>query len=232
MLERRFGSWTPRFVLRRLMRVETAIEQAVAEAASALPPNARVLDAGAGEGRHRSLFEGRRYVGVDLAVGDSAWDYSGLDAVADLSRLPFADASFDAALNIVVLEHVRDPQAVLDEIARILRPGATLLLIAPQQWEVHQQPHDYFRFTRHGLELLLSRSGLQPDSIEPVGGFFTLLARRLAETAKHFQSGSRILLLPLVALAVIPAALILPAFDFLDSNKETTLAYRCIARKS
>ena len=108
-LAQRFGAWVPGFVLRRLMGVETAIEAAVSELAQSTADGSRVLDAGSGEGRHRAAFTGRRYVGVDLAVGDAAWDYSELDVTGDLSQLPFKDESFDAALNVVVLEHTRDP---------------------------------------------------------------------------------------------------------------------------
>ena len=69
--------------------------------ARALPAGARVLDAGAGEGQYAHHFARQRYCGVDLAVGDAAWDYSRLDAVADLTALPFRDGAFDAALHIV-----------------------------------------------------------------------------------------------------------------------------------
>lgn len=231
-LAQRFGKWVPGFVLRRLMTVETAIEEAVAELSRSTPDGSRVLDAGSGEGRHREAFAGRRYVGVDLAVGDADWDYSGLDVTGDLSRLPFRDGSFDAALNVVVLEHTRDPQAVINEIARVLRPGGRLLLVAPQQWEVHQQPNDFFRFTRYGVELLLERAGLQVETLEPTGGHFTLLARRLVGSLNFFQGGARWLLFPFVAALAAAPALILPSLDSLDSEKDTTLAYRCFARKS
>ena len=132
MLEERFGSWTPPFLRRGLMRVETWIEAAVAGLAASTPENARVLDAGSGEGRYASSFDGRRYVGVGLGIGDHAWDYSGVDVAADLEALPFPNDSFDAALNIVVLEHTRNPQQVLNELCRTLKPGGRLLLIAPQ----------------------------------------------------------------------------------------------------
>lgn len=232
MLEQRFGAFVPRFLLRRLMLVESRIEEAVAELSTSLPANARILDAGCGEGRHAESFRGRRYVGVDSGVGDRSWDYSRVDVAADLEALPFADGTFDAALNIVVLEHTRNPQQVLREIARTLAPGGRLLLVAPQQWEVHQAPNDYFRFTRYGLETLLDRAGLQVESMQPTGGYFTLLARRLTGALNYFQGGARWLLFPFVAAAVAPAALLLPSLDFLDSNKDTTLAYRCTARKS
>ena len=231
MLERRFGSWTPRFLLRLLMGVETQIEDAVKQLAAETSPSARVLDGGAGEGRHASSFAGHRYVGVDLGIGDGSWDYSGVDAAADLEALPFPDGVFDAALNIVVLEHTRDPQRVLQELSRVLKPGGRLLLIAPQQWEVHQHPHDYFRFTRFGLQLLLARSGLQTESLDPIGGYFVLLGRRLVAALNYFQDGLRWLAFPFVAAVVLPLGLILPLLDSLDSKKDFTLAYRCLARK-
>ena len=58
----------------------------VERSARGLPPGIRVLDAGAGEGRYRRLFREQRYLGVDLAIGDPAWDYGGVDVIADLTR--------------------------------------------------------------------------------------------------------------------------------------------------
>ena len=135
----------PRRLRRLILRFETLIEDRVAEFGRSLPAGTRVLDAGAGECRYAHEFVHCRYVAVDLAVGDADWDYSQLDTVADLARLPFRDGSFEAAINIVVLEHVRDPRAVLAELNRVLVPGAHLLLAAPQEWGVHQAPHDYVR---------------------------------------------------------------------------------------
>ena len=54
-----------------------------------------------------------RYTAVDLGIGDGQWSYGRLDAVGDLLSLPFADGTFDAALNVVTLEHVTDPAQVV-----------------------------------------------------------------------------------------------------------------------
>jgi SAM-dependent methyltransferase len=138
---------------------------------------------------------------------------------------------FGAALNVVTLEHLRDPQLALCEIARVLRTGAELLLVAPHEWEVHQSPHDYFRYTRHGLELLLRRAGFGAIQIAPVGGYFRLLARRLLNGLQFFTGGARwILFLPAAAL-LVPPALLLPLLDGMDREKNFTLGYICTARK-
>lgn len=228
---RRLVTLSPGWLRRRVLRFEAVIEDRVRLFGQSLPPGTRVLDAGAGEGQCARHFSHCRYVGVDLAVGDAAWDYSHLDARADLARLPFAEGSFGAALNIVVLEHTREPARVALELARVLEPGGSLLLVAPQEWGVHQAPHDYFRYTRHGLEWLLVEAGFDHLSIEPVGGFFTLLGRRLLDAVLYFQGGWRWLLFPVAAALAGPPGILLPWLDFLDPQKDSTLGYVCVARK-
>jgi len=52
-------------------------------------------------------------------------------ATLDLERLPFADASFDRALCVHVLEHVADDHAALRELARVLAPGGEAIVMVP-----------------------------------------------------------------------------------------------------
>ena len=217
----------PAWLRRYVQHFEAAIEDAVGQFAASLPPGARVLDAGAGEADDRRFFPTQRYCGLDLAVGDSAWNYGRLDVVGDLLRLPFRDHTFDACLNVVTLEHVREPARAVCEMARTLAPGGRLLLIAPHEWEEHQQPHDYYRYTRYGLEYLLTRAGLKEISIRPVGGFFRLLSRRMLNGLQFFPGPFMLI----AAVFLAPAALVLPWFEPLDRSKNFTLGYICSARK-
>jgi SAM-dependent methyltransferase len=218
----------PPAILRQIYHFEASIESAVLDFSDSLPPGARVLDAGAGETQYKPLFRQHRYTAVDLAIGDAGWDYSSIDALADLTRLPFRDSSFDASLNVVTLEHLTDPAAALSEIARVLRPGGAMLIVAPHEWEVHQAPHDYFRYTRYGLELLLRRGGFASVEITPIGGIWRLLSRRLLNAVQQ----SPAFLKPLTALLFIPLALAVAPLDPLDHRQDFTLGYRCLARKA
>ena len=217
----------PAFLRRYILHFEAAIDDSVSRFSAALPDRARVLDAGAGEGKFAGAFARQRYTGVDLGIGDTDWNYAGLDALADLERLPFPDNAFDACINIVTLEHVREPAAVVKELYRTLKPGGMILLVTPHEWEEHQQPHDYFRYTRFGMEYLLENAGFTGLVIEPVGGFFRLLSRRLLNGLQFFPG---IWVIP-AALVLVPPALLLPLFDGLDDRRNFTLGYVCTARK-
>lgn len=217
----------PGWLRRQVFYFETRIVEAITAYAAELPSGARLLDAGAGEGQYQSCFPAQRYVGVDLGIGDPAWNYAGLDCLADLHRLPFRDGVFSAALSVVTLEHVLDPGRALAELARVAAPGARLLLVVPHEWEVHQHPHDYWRFTRYGITHLLAANGWEPLRVEPGGGFFRLLSRRLMNGLQFLPGW----LMPLAALAVVPAALLIAALDSLDRQQDYTLGYICWARR-
>jgi len=221
----------PRPLRRHILHFEEEIEDAVAAFARDLPTGARVLDAGAGEGRYAHHFARHRYYGVDLAVGDVDWDYTRLDAVADLTALPFRAGTFDGAVHIVTIEHLREPGRALAEMARTLAPGAPLLVAAPHEWEVHQAPHDYFRYTRYGLTYLLESAGCEVVELRAAGGYFRLLARRLLNGLQFFTGGMRWLWFLPAAVLVVPAALILPFLDGLDRERNFTVGYICKARK-
>lgn len=227
MIYDRLRSLLPAALARYVMHFEASIEDAVANFARALPPGARVLDAGAGETAHKHYFAAQRYCGLDLGIGDHAWDYSRLDVLGNLETLPFPDATFDAAINIVTLEHVVHPERVLCELGRVLAPGGRFLLVAPLQWEEHQQPHDYGRFTRFALDRMLRQAGFTHISIQPVGGIFRLISRRLLNALQFFPG-------PLMLVAAVffaPPALVLPLLDPLDNDRSFTLGYICSARK-
>ena len=106
-----------------------------------LPPTAAVLEVGCGTGvvcraiASRDGFAGT-VTGIDqsedfievaraLAANDAAGDRVQF-AVGDAYRLDFPAASFDAVIAHTVLSHVRDPLAVLDEAARVVRPGGVV----------------------------------------------------------------------------------------------------------
>ena len=189
----------PGFLRRRIDPFHARIQDGLEEFAAGLQPGARVLDAGAGECLFRNFFARNLYVAVDNTVGNAAWDYSRLSAVADLTALPFPNGSFDAVVSIVVFEHLSDPAAALREIRRILRNPGRLFIAVPQFWELHQEPYDFYRYTRYGLEHLLRTAGFKIVQLEPTGGYFHLVGKLSIDLLQFFQKGIRLVVFVLLA---------------------------------
>jgi SAM-dependent methyltransferase len=140
-----------------------------------------VLDVGAGESPWREwLPEGCTYHGVDVANADDYGMRRQPDVTYyDSTTLPFPAARFDAAICIEVLEHVEAPEPFLAEIARVLRPRSTLLLTVPWSARRHHIPHDYHRFTRERLKILLERAGFEQVDIRERGNDIAAIASKL-----------------------------------------------------
>lgn len=135
----------------------------------------RVADLGAGGGPyHRELPE-CTIVSLDQVRTPV------VQVVGSTLALPFRDESFTGVILTETLEHVPTPEVALAEAARILKPQGWLYLTTPQMWPLHYEPHDYFRFTRYGLDYLLNRQGLTVMALKPVAGLYTFLFTRLGE---------------------------------------------------
>ncbi len=134
----------------------------------------RVIDVGCGHKPYAPMM-GRavsEYIGVDRE-GPHATP----DVVGDASQLPFPDGHFDAGVSFQVFEHVRDPLACVKELARVVKPGGTVLFTVPGVWPAHEVPHDHWRYTRNGLEALLVDAGLVDGELTPLGGLWSALGQ-------------------------------------------------------
>jgi SAM-dependent methyltransferase len=139
---------------------------AVREAKNRLPSDSRiVLDVGCGNKPYADLFVDCLYFGANYSA-----DNASPDIVADAMRLPIASQAIDLVFCSQVIEHVPQPWRLVEECHRVLKPGGSLVLSAPFYWPLHEQPHDYFRFTRYGLESLLLGAGFSECRIECDGG--------------------------------------------------------------
>jgi SAM-dependent methyltransferase len=222
----------PKFLVARLDPFQEAIEREARAVATIVGDGQIVLDAGAGEARHKRYFRRGRYVAIDSGTGDPNWDYSHLDLKGDLHALPLRSQSVNHVLCFVVLEHTKDPKRVLAEFSRVLRPGGSLYLVLPFLWEEHQSPHDYQRFTRSGIHLLFADTPLRIEVLEPIGGLFWVCARRCVSFLTFFQQGWRwLLFVPLAPVFGLALPLALYFLDRMDRTREHSLGFRIRATK-
>lgn len=144
-----------------------------------LPAHARgrLVDLGCGA---VPLYSAYRELVTEITCVDWGGSTGGaqhLDVTHDLNQpLPLETSRYDTVILSDVLEHIRKPEALLAEVQRILAPGGKLLLNVPFFYWLHEQPHDYFRFTEHALRSFVEQSGLSLLLLEGLGGAPEVLA--------------------------------------------------------
>jgi ubiquinone/menaquinone biosynthesis C-methylase UbiE len=120
---------------RRRRLVGRAYDMAL-EVARVLPPLARVLDVGCGNGfiaHHLTAMLGEKVVGIDVtSLSDAPIEFMRYDGM----QFPVADQSFDAVLLCYVLHHAKDFRVVLGEVRRVLRKGGLVIVYEdiPDLW--------------------------------------------------------------------------------------------------
>lgn len=173
------------------------------------------------------------YIGVDWAE-----TLHGLqaDIVADLNRpLPVDDAVASTVVSFQVLEHLSEPQGMLNEAFRILRNNGIIIVTAPFQWWVHEAPHDYFRYTRYGLTHMLAKAGFVDIEVKAVTGFWSMWVLKFNYHTTRYIRGSKLLRILARALLTpiwFAGQIIAPLLDRYDFNEAETAGYVVTASKS
>lgn len=205
----------------------------VSEAAASLPRGALVLDAGAGDCPYKHLFAKACYESADFCQVDK--QYGEITYVCDLTNIPVEDSRYDLVLLTQVLEHVPEPQDILREMHRVLKPGGELWVSAPLFFAEHEIPYDFYRYTQFGLGHLLRSAGFIPKRIEWLEGYYGTWAYQL-ETAsialplhpKHYGGGLVGSISAVMVLLVKPLFLLLSVvFSRLDVRQKHTASGQC-----
>jgi SAM-dependent methyltransferase len=217
----------------------------------------RLLDVGCGNKPYEAIFRPyvSEYLGIEheatFELTSAGGDATRPDFVYDGVTLPFPDRSFDTVLNIQVLEHTPYPARLVAEMSRVLTDEGLLILAAPFQFRLHEQPHDYFRYSSHGLRHLCGEAGLDVLEVHQQGGLWSVighkinsyLAFRIARVGSmaqdmgklghegKAQKGVRYWTLPFVGVSMLAVALAARILDPLLVEPDETMNFLIIARR-
>jgi SAM-dependent methyltransferase len=180
-------------------RVVSIFEEIARAVGQPLESGARVLDFGAGAGRH---------VGEFRAAGYDAWGVDQIHVSHEAGSveteflrrveppdyvLPFADAEFDFVYSTSVMEHVLDPGGALAEIARVLRSGGLSIHVFPARWrpiEPHMLVPFGGRFQSFATMRLWARLGIRNGFQRGLPATTTALANtQYAKTGISYPTG-------------------------------------------
>ncbi len=189
----------------------------------------RVLDVGAGGfSRYKDLFDVSEYVKMDIESGED------IDIVGRIENIPTPNNSFDGIVCTQVLGDVYDLRKAFSELHRVLKPEGVVLITENLFDPLHDEPNDYWRFTRHSLRRLAEDAGFEVKILEHRGGYHSIMAQlrarywieRLSVNGKWFAR-----LFSFVLKIFGTWARILDRKDKSRASKLFTHGYILIARK-
>lgn len=194
----------------------------------------KVLDIGCGNKPYETLFKENitEYVGCDVIQSD----LNKVDVLCPANNIPLVDSIFDTIFSTQVIEHVEDHQGLIDEAFRLLKPSGCFILSGPFCWPLHEEPYDFFRFSKHGFKYILEKSGFEVIEIKANGGMWanaglSLIHALEATKAKTFKM--RVLISLYHRLKIKKK--INKVFSRMDNshfNEFNTINYVVVARKN
>lgn len=163
-----------------------------------------VLDFGCGSKPYESLFNNcSRYIGIDVKISGHNHQASKVDVYFDGATIPFGDNEFDAIVAFEVFEHLKDPDKILLEFKRVLRPGGQIFLSTPFIYGEHETPFDFQRWTSEGMNYLIQKNGLKVQYVKKLNEnlaavFHPIIDQFLNSTSKSLFKTKRLIKFPLI----------------------------------
>ncbi|MGE5342896.1 MAG: class I SAM-dependent methyltransferase [Candidatus Omnitrophota bacterium] len=192
----------------------------------------RMLDIGCGEKPYAEFAAPYVTEHVGLDHDETCHDRSRIDLFGSADNIPVEANAFDTVLCTDTLEHLENPAAAMAEAFRILKPGGIAIVTVPFFWHLHEEPRDFFRFTRYGLTHLFETHGFEIIEITSLSGFCAMMAQEWVYFLLRFrQPGRRNPLWWLVP----PIAHLIQAAGFLlnkiEHSERFTFEYIAVVRK-
>jgi ubiquinone/menaquinone biosynthesis C-methylase UbiE len=140
----------------------------------------RLIDIGCGEKPYAEMLKPfvSEHIGVDHE--GSLHDKSNMDRIGTAYEIPAEDGEFDSAICTAVLEHLEEPDKAIAECSRVLRPGGGVAIYTTVLfWHLHEEPRDFYRYTKYGLRYLFEKNGFEIVEIKPLSGFCVTFGQEL-----------------------------------------------------
>ncbi len=142
-----------------------------------------LLDVGCGQMPYREFILNNssieQYIGLDIEKALVYNDKVKPDFTWDGVKMPFDDFSYQTVMLTEVLEHVPEPTKLLIECYRLMKVGGVIFITVPFLWNLHEVPHDEYRFTPFALERILLQAGFQDINVNATGGWNASLGQML-----------------------------------------------------
>jgi SAM-dependent methyltransferase len=193
----------------------------------------RVIDIGCGNKPYETIFEGitTEYVGCDIMQSS----LQKVDVLCPANNIPLPDNSFDTAFSTQTIEHVEDHQGLVNEAFRLLKPGCNFIVSGPMYWHLHEEPYDFFRFTKYGFKYVLEKAGFEMVEIKSNGGTWSVTGQTIIHSFRYSKSKNLFIRFSRLLFFKLRIYWLVNAFFFWldkkDYNPVNTMNYVVIGRK-
>lgn len=188
-----------------------------------------VLEIGAGGNYLKEDFKSiyNEWISLDYDLRSDSINLRG-----DGQQLPFKNEIFNTIVSIDVLEHVPNPEQFVSEMFRVIKPGGIVILSTPFFFYLHEEPNDYFRFSKYGLKTIFERIGFIVIDVVPTAGVIATIGLLISIFITRTFRFSKVFLKLLLAInRFIQIKLLLPIDNKLDKNKRFAQGHFIIAKK-
>lgn len=189
-----------------------------------------LLDIGCGDKPYESMIKPyvTKHIGIDHK--NTFHNKSNVDLFGTAYNIPVEADSFDTVVCTAVLEHLEEPELALRESWRVLKRRGVAIYSVPFIWHLHEEPHDFYRFSKYGLKYLFKKVGFEVIKIKALSGFWITFGQLFVYNIYRFNQG------PLRLIPIIPAiGLIIQGISYLldkmDKTEQWTWMYMIVARK-
>ena len=177
----------------------SAIDRFITSEISKIPRDSLVLSVGAGGtfGRSlRNISEANGWTLLEIDIDKNRQP----DLVGDICDVKL-DQKFHAIVALEVFEHVKSPGEAFENCLFHLRDGGKIFGSTPFLFPIHDEPHDFFRFTEYGLRYLMRE--YDKICVRPRSGFFVMFGTVAARLWRSDSRGLRVISLPLMLFLYI-----------------------------
>ncbi len=155
----------------------------------------KLLDAGCGKMPYKDFIlkntKVTDYIGLDIENALLYDQEITPDYTWNGEQMPFESNQFNGCMATEVLEHCPEPEVFLNEVARVLKPHGTFFFTVPFIWNLHEVPHDEYRYTPFSLERHLKRCGFQDIKLQATGGWHAAMAQMIGLWVRRAPMSNR-----------------------------------------
>jgi SAM-dependent methyltransferase len=189
-----------------------------------------LIDIGCGSKPYFNLLSEyvSKHIGVDHE--NTLHDKSSINLFGTAYQIPCENESFDSAICTAVLEHLEEPELALRECYRVLKPEGIAVYSVPFIWHLHEEPRDFYRFSKYGLKYLFEKVGFEIIELYALSGFWITFGQLLVYNLHRLNKGLLrwFHIVDGIGLMIQAITYIL---DRLDKTEQWTWMYMVVARK-